>query len=342
MSMMSKMLYAVFAAQAVLANELELELENEEREIELEVDGAGFEFEAEGSNDRFRVRADLSPDADDNSLLEFRMRHESETTDTTDDDTTDTTDDNTTDTTTDTTNDKKKKTTNVPKYKENEVETEFRLQILSIIEYEESGNVTGYQPDQDTSVSVFNVDSTSWNDWVTTHDCLSASADCYFQLDASTTDNVFATSVYFTTSPTNLENMTLTPNQVKFDLLINNFAYQGVDTYLAIEAALRIDVEGVDVDDDDDSDNEGIIITAGTDVGGFFNWLDVVVADGENVNVISTVGDNFDEFYFAFDVVQAGSIYWDPSFGLQGMGINTASTISTWVAAFTMVAVQLF
>ena len=60
---------------------------------------------------------------------------------------------------------------------------------------------------------------------------------------ASTTDGVFTLIMKISSSIVNLDNVTFTPNSLKFDIEFRNFDYKGTGTSLALETKVKSQFE---------------------------------------------------------------------------------------------------
>ena len=338
---LEKMFKTAFATAALFTiaragdddDEWEMEFENEEREISLQMDGPEFEVEAESAlGDELRLRGDL----DTSDLIRYDVQYSSTAT---------------------TLSTPASKSTHNEDYEDSEdsqdsqegdeIETEFNLRFTSLFEYEESGTTLGYQPDEDTLTS--EITEASWTNWELVQDCTSVSADCVFELSASST--YMSTTAYFTSAATTLSgNRTLSANAIKFDLGLMDYPYSGNNTYLAFAAEMYVEVEwDLEEEDNDDEDNNKLVLSSGADVGGYFTYVtNVDYTTNETTgtaNVITTTASSGYEFYFAFDIVQPSTIKWDPEMGVQAdvLAVNPAPVAShPLLAAACLMAYSLF
>jgi len=164
----------------------------------------------------------------------------------------------------------------------------FKVRFDELVEYMESDvPSSGFDADFDTIVQhyILGSDSNGWAAPVTTE---GANGETIFTFQ--TADGVFRVDVIITASLTELENgVSLAPNEMKLDVYINNFPYIGTGSYLALVGKVQSKYEASD-DEDTTAGEEGTSLEGAA----FFSWDTTVLADGVEVDVITSTYVNAD------------------------------------------------
>lgn len=235
------------------------------------------------------------------------------------------------------------------KKESNSLESDLRYKIKfeQIIEYLDNGTVgNGYQAGEE--VSFYRLDKVEWNAIVQSVETVGLDEINVFSV--STMDGVFTLVMKISSSIINLENTTFTPNSLKIDVEFRDFPYQGNNTSLALESKVK-SVSKQEVKHETEEELSGLgnnetQVSIGTNGEGFFSWAEYALADGVNIDVLSSsltdstneeddleVGENSGKLYFSFIVANASEIIWDPKVGVVSEGttalLNVASAALT-------------
>jgi len=248
---------------------------------------------------------------------------------------------------------------------------DFLTQFTQIIEYIESGETSGFQSFQDTIVSYYDaaaLDATSlWGNWTNN----TGENDPYQNYSIETIDEILTIYAYLTQNATTINGVNLTANQVKLDILIQNYIYQGTGTYLAIGALLGTYTGGFEKNFDKfvaefpilngsglytftDGVNESVInedfltILTPLSMIGNLSWLNkVTINETDTAEVITTTyleGIRSRRMFYTFNTTQQNiSILWDPTTGFQGSntGLASISVLSFLVAILSTIILCL-
>jgi len=214
------------------------------------------------------------------------------------------------------------------------------VDIISVIEYAESGHSQGY----DSLDEVINViSSVEMSEWVSVD---TGSAD-YSAMSATSTDGVLGFTVYVTNSIADVATadttVSINANQLKFDVyLVGYIPTEGAD-HLAVKVSLEAGTTGSLIETlntaVDDSGAISALSAVGSDalVQGFFSWVNTIIAYNGDVTTELTLMPTADEdyMYFSFNTESHADKYvWDPSVGTAA--VTTASTTSA--ASFVQVS----
>jgi hypothetical protein len=216
-----------------------------------------------------------------------------------------------------------------------ESETSLEVSMCGIIEFTESGDNEGYQSDEDTTVWVH--DAPVWGDFVDKSNATKA----FTEFRADSTDGAYTLKIYLSSSGATLDNgMTITANDMKFDIVINEITYTQDGTRLALCAYVdttKSDSEGIretiEVNDNDASEavsGFAAVSTSG-DTASFFNWVPSVDINTESeiADIIVTVDASSGNVYFTVDTdEQPSMISWDPTIGVAGTSSFSFSAAS--------------
>ncbi|MHA2502426.1 MAG: hypothetical protein ACXAE3_06145 [Candidatus Kariarchaeaceae archaeon] len=205
----------------------------------------------------------------------------------------------------------------------NETELGYEVKFDEIIEFVDTG-VPGYE--NETEVQVYEIGNVGWLPLeVHYNETLG-----FVMVNATSADGVFSLIMRLSSSFLTENNVTIVPNSLKIDVIINNFDYQGNDTKLAVKSHIKTESElSIENESEDEvegfANNETQVGISAANATGFFSWSEIAMMDGVIVDVLSsTIADSSDEegetsskMYFTFNsTVAAESIVWDPKMGV--------------------------
>lgn len=209
-----------------------------------------------------------------------------------------------------------------------QTELAYRVEFQSIIEFL-ANSTGGFQSNQ--TVSTYNIGDAGWNPMNYSY------VNGVHIIKATTKDNVFTLLLKLSDTIVQSGNVTLTPNALKIDVIINNFPYNRSDTSLALATKVKTGGEthyensSQQVADGFAKDEQQLSVNT-TAASGFFSWADKALADGNAVNVIHSNivrtsnetdlgdGETATLLLFAFNAVHPKNITWDPRIGVISQG----------------------
>jgi hypothetical protein len=204
----------------------------------------------------------------------------------------------------------------------NETELEYRVKFDEIVEFIDEG-APGYQ--NESLLTRYEIGKSGWELIEFSNNLTSG----LITIKATTSDGVFTLIMRLANNFMQEDNVTLSPNSLKIDVLINDFDFNSTVSKLAVKAILKTEFE-VEVDDVSEDELEGIASDE-TEVGvssatasGYFSWSDLAMVDGQLINVISSsLSDSSDEegevsskMYYTFNTTAPTNILWDPKVGV--------------------------
>ncbi len=210
----------------------------------------------------------------------------------------------------------------------------FRVDFNKIVEYK---NLNGSAYNGTGAVSTYDLSNATWSP-------LSTVVDQYgtYTITASTSDNVFTLVIHVASQIVKKDNVTITPNALKIDVKINNYAYKGTQTSLALGTKIKTTatqrVENSSYDEENHfASNEKELNMTQAGVSGFFSWANWVYADGKNASVLTSkfqnisseehdlsVGEHASRVFFSFNAIQPKKVFWDPKIGVVSQSTSAA------------------
>lgn len=222
-----------------------------------------------------------------------------------------------------------------------ESDLRYKIKFEQIIEYLDNGTVgDGYQDGEE--VSFYRLDGVEWTAIAQSVETVGTDEINVFSV--STVDGVFTLIMKISSSIIELENTTFTPNSLKIDVEFRNFPYAENDTSLALETKVK-SVAKTEVELETEEETAGFganetQVAIGTNGEGFFSWAEWAMADGAEIDVLSSnlsdsssedddleVGESSGKIYFSFIATGVDEIIWDPKVGVVSEG--TQSNISS-------------
>ncbi|MFX0101884.1 MAG: hypothetical protein ACFFCS_20130 [Candidatus Hodarchaeota archaeon] len=230
-----------------------------------------------------------------------------------------------------------------------ELEAEMEVTFQSLIEFVD-GNANGiYEFGEEISERV--LDDIALNAYTT---ITSDDGETLHYLNTSTADGVFSLHVYASESFSVLNNVTITPMEVKIDIEIDGFTYSDGASQLALLIKIDSEYEHEENEESHDeaegyTEDENEIETKVEGTTSFFSWAEFADVDGVDLPVLNTPVESDDEdgvgdkFYLIYP--RGTHIYHDPKVGLYlgGAGFPYAITfiVVGVAAAGTIVAIYL-
>jgi hypothetical protein len=211
-----------------------------------------------------------------------------------------------------------------------EPEIEVSVEFREIIEFVDS-NENGIYDSGDEDVSVYDLREADYNE-IEYATRTTSDGETEHILTAQTSDGVFKVVVHAVGSFAVIESGTLSPSEIKIDLIIQNFPYEEDNSQLALFSKLETEEEyeeeheGEDHIDDDSDDEHKVILTA-ADAEGYFTWADNADVDGVDTPVSSSTETEEDgdlKLYFVYE--RGTAINHDPKLGVPFLALSTGPT----------------
>ncbi|MHA1526797.1 MAG: hypothetical protein ACTSQD_07185, partial [Promethearchaeota archaeon] len=202
-----------------------------------------------------------------------------------------------------------------------EIEVEFNITFVSIIEYNDTDQNNRYN-DSDDIVREHKLDSFQPTNY--SIEILPTGNDLYHFI-VNTTDGNFTAHIYIAEEFTPINNSIVTPTQIKVDIEINNFTYNSDNSRLALNTTFdsEVDYEEEDYTEDEImgyAENEDWLITTMNATSGFLSWNKTADVDGILEEVLisnrTLVGD-YERIYINYP--NGTHIYHDPKIGIAGI-----------------------
>jgi len=213
----------------------------------------------------------------------------------------------------------------------------FKFEVHHLIEFSESGDTDGFQPDEDSIIT--NSTICDWDAWSVVTD------DSYILFAINTTDGGLGIEVYLTPTNYSLNDVSITPNMMKINMNVYDFPYTSSGSRLAIEG--QISTSETDSTQTVSIDGSTVILESSSSaVLGSVDWIDQATTESGIVDVIVTVSDDLG-FLITFDTSsQPMLIQWDPILGYtivleDGTGSGENSDQSSFVAPSAYWAILL-
>jgi hypothetical protein len=216
-----------------------------------------------------------------------------------------------------------------------EIELEFQILFVSIIEYNDT-NEDGMYNDTVDDVKVQEVPLNSFRPVENKTSEISEGCTLHHYV-INTTDDVFSVHIYVVEEFAVVNSSLITPYEAKIDIIINNFNYKNSSSRLALYTRLESELD-YDMEDDMEDEKYGYstgeegVTTTMNGTTGFFSWAKTAKIDGLTKNVLSSnktidhIDIDSEKVYFNY--VNGTHIFHDPRIGVEGL-IKTASKSSS-------------
>jgi len=209
------------------------------------------------------------------------------------------------------------------------------LSVCGMFEFSDDNGDGSYTPGTDTIVNSFT--QPSFTDYAD----ISPSSGDYTGVSMSASDGMLGINMYVANSGTQLSNgVSISANEMKFDVVMNNLTYTMNGTMLAFCASLSSEHTLTA-----QANGYGLVrgFTAPSGSGsatGYFTWTDTADSDNGTVNILATQDDS-GNVYFTFTnngTSQPTMINWDPSVGVTSQSSGTSTSTSHNGAGALMVS----
>jgi hypothetical protein len=157
---------------------------------------------------------------------------------------------------------------------------------------------------------------------------------------AQTTDGIFKIVLHVVGEFAKIDSGTITPTEVKIDILIENFPFTQDETLVALETKVEtefeteLDDETFDEEEDLSEDEEEIEIKSG-DVTAYYSWSMNATIDGVSLPVgISNATDEEGDFLLYFAYAQGQVIDHDPKLGVPYSSITPLGIVSPQILPY--------
>jgi len=182
----------------------------------------------------------------------------------------------------------------------------FRFQVNRLIEFNESGDTEGFQPDEDMVTMNFTLGE--WNTWSV------VTEDSFTMLSINTTDDVVGVEIYFTPTNYSFNGLLITANKMKINMNVYDFPYTTTGSQLAISGK----ISSLETNSTQTASVDGSTVTwesSSSIISGRIKWIDEAATESETIDVIVSVQDDL-RFLVTFDTdSQPELIKWDPVLG---------------------------
>ncbi len=224
-----------------------------------------------------------------------------------------------------------------------EPEIEISVEFREIIEFEDN-NENGIYDSGDEEVSVYDLRKVDYREIEystrTTQD-----GETEHILTAQTTDSIFKVVVHAVGNFAIIESGTISPSEIKIDLIIKNYPYEEENTQLALFAKLESEEEMEEEHggSGDDSDDERKVLITAAAAEAYFSWAESAEVDGIDTPVKTSTETEEDgdlRIYFAYE--KGTEINHDPKLGVPFLTLSSVSPdsdsdsgmrIATYIAA---------
>jgi hypothetical protein len=234
-----------------------------------------------------------------------------------------------------------------------ETELEFTVRFSKLVEYVDVDGDGLYNDSIDTLVQTVEL-----NDFLPIEYLTENRTDGLVHiLDVSTSDGLFSARTYATGEFADINGTIVAPNQVKIDVIIQDFDYLDNSSQLALKVKLETSAETEHDDDTEDEEegratDEAEIDAMMNGFDGFFSWKEFAEVDGVTYPVnASQVEDDEGNEKFYLNYPRGNLIVHDPKVGLENLlltpgeifgGIQTTDYIPVIVvAAFAVVGLAI-
>lgn len=148
----------------------------------------------------------------------------------------------------------------------------------------------------------------------------------YFKI--STLDNIFTLHMYITGEFQKIQNITLTPAELKIDVEISQFPFNDEESRLALQVDLESENDYEEENDTEDEEkgyatDEKGVFTENNGFSGFFSWSEYALVDNVQKPVRSNPFSSDSEedriTTYLLNYAQGESIFHDPKIGFKGI-----------------------
>ncbi|HUT79634.1 MAG TPA: hypothetical protein VMZ29_00410 [Candidatus Bathyarchaeia archaeon] len=203
-----------------------------------------------------------------------------------------------------------------------ELELEFTVEFTELIGYNDINANNIYDPSIDTAVENYTIGGFNDIDYIFQNN---TEGELHI-LSVMSTDGKFGIVAYISNEFMIVNDTLLTPVEIKFDILINNFVGGFERVALKTEFDFQGEVE-YDEDTEDEqhnfTDNEAELALNYNDYAGFFSWNQNATTDGVEHPVYNSLYmQDEGESYFYLNYVAGNEIIHDPKIGVANLLIG--------------------
>lgn len=206
-----------------------------------------------------------------------------------------------------------------------EPEIEISVEFREIIEFQDN-NDNGKYDGGDDEVSTYDLREAGYEeiDYTTR---TTTDGETEHILTAQTTDGVFMVVVHAVGNFATIESGTLSPSEVKIDLIITNYPYEEEDTQLALFSKLESEEEMEEEHGEGGTDNEEKVVITAADAEAYFSWAENADVDGVDTPVLTTTKTEEDgDMNIYFNYKRGETINHDPKLGVPYVTLSTVPT----------------
>jgi hypothetical protein len=212
-----------------------------------------------------------------------------------------------------------------------EYKLEFEVLFRGFIEYVDLNDNGVYDHKNDTLIEDYGLHS--WQPVSYSLTPISNDSNLHYFL-LNTTDGVFAAHIYFVEEFVFVDDILITPTQVKIDIEITGFDYADENSQLALITKLRSETYDYEERDetldekDGYADEEKEVFIENDIYAGIFSWKETALIDGVEMEVktnnLEVDVENEDIQVLLINYPRGNHIYHDPKIGISIMTITGA------------------
>jgi hypothetical protein len=205
------------------------------------------------------------------------------------------------------------------------VNLEFQVEFNALVEFEDGNSNGVYDVESDSLIRTYLLNSFDPIEYYTEN---SPQGTTLHILTIHTTDGVFIARFYATEGFLDVNNILITPAELKIDFEIHSFPYQNVDSGLALDVRVQTNAgfEQKTKSRDENkgyAENESAVEATEGDYTAFFSWVNGASADGTEIEVktspISAHSQASESQKFYLNYPHATDIIHDPKIGIDGI-----------------------
>ncbi len=216
------------------------------------------------------------------------------------------------------------------KQKDTDLDLSFKIIFRSLIEYVDVNGDGVY--DSTTDQFIKEVELNDFQPATYKSSKINDDSTLY-EIKVATIDNNFTAIIYATEEFTEINDVLLTPTEIKIDLEISNFSYDNVNSQLALYTKLISVKDYEDIDETEDekneySEHEKGVKTSDNEFPGFFSWITTADVDGVTKDIeVSEISDSNDKKFqkVYINYPRGQYIMHDPKIGVENLIIPNNS-----------------
>ncbi|MGC9779516.1 MAG: hypothetical protein HZR80_09775 [Candidatus Heimdallarchaeota archaeon] len=208
---------------------------------------------------------------------------------------------------------------------DNETVLEFTIELTQLIGYNDIDANNIYNPTIDDTIEVYNIGGFDPIEY--SYENRTDGEIHVFRI--MSTDNIFGIVLYASNEFINVNNTMLTPAEIKFDIIINDFVGDFTRVALKSEFVFEGEVEHNDNDTEDEknefAENEVELVLNLDEYTGFFSWNENATTDGIEYPVYYSP---FDSQILYLNYKAGNQIIHDPKIGVANIMIGSPLGLS--------------